>query len=638
MPIQLPSWSQTKTTSKQGFDKVYNLVDKLGPPINKLSNKIGSEAFWPTTLDKESDKAARILRSFCKDGFYVEEPDDHVSSAGQPKGKVRVVKKIPSQVIRKAKGLAIFTTMRTGLWVSGAGGSGILVGRTANGDWSPPSGIMLHTAGLGFLVGVDIYDCVVVINTDKAMEAFTKIRCTLGGEVSAVAGPVGAGAVLETEVHKRQAPVWTYLKSRGFYAGVQVDGTIIIERTDENERFYGERIKVADILAGKARHPPYEIRTLMATIKAAQGDQVDDGALPSAEPTPGDMELEKPEEPSNFGLPAEDDPDPFGVRALEAVGMEIREAGTRSRPSLDAFQYKPAPSSPIYNTFRRHSLDSASRRNSKRDSTRSIASIDRGTQTDTITASTKVESPTNQNPLEEKTKKSEEEESEARIDGLGISSVAQQMPQSTPVMEQAAPQPVISRARLVTIPKRIPPALPPRSPYRQSPRVINPEPSPPPVPSIPSENQPTDKAIDPRFPSADASQFADVSLERIQDHQTPHQDLVQDFDNIRLSAPSPPTSSLKSPGLDSVSASGSEYSRSRSTPAQTPGLETDTDGMVHTPITMEDQEATPVKASADHDVQIGGTGMQREGSQTSEKKDDVFHSVPGTPVDGAGRL
>ncbi|KAL8936694.1 MAG: hypothetical protein Q9216_004804 [Gyalolechia sp. 2 TL-2023] len=639
MPIQMPSWSQTKTTSKQGFDKVYNLVDKLGPPINKLSNKVGSEAFWPTTLDKESDKAARILRSFCKDGFYVEEPDDNVPRDGQPKGKVRVVKKIPSQVIQRAKGLAIFTTMRTGLWVSGAGGSGILVGRTANGDWSPPSGIMLHTAGLGFLVGVDIYDCVVVINTDKAMEAFTKIRCTLGGEVSAVAGPVGAGAVLETEVHKRQAPVWTYLKSRGFYAGVQVDGTIIIERTDENERFYGERIKVADILAGKARHPPFEIRTLMSTIKAAQGDEVDENYLPSAEPTPGDMELEKSDESSNFGLPAEDDPDPFGVRALEASGMEIREAGTRSRPSLDAFQYKPAPTSPIFNTFQRHSLDSTSRRNSKRDSTRSIASIDRGTQTSTVTGSAKVESPISQSRLEERIEKPEEEEEEARADGLGISNMTQSTPQSMPVMEQAAPQPVISRARLVTIPKRIPPALPPRSPYRQSPHFVNAESPPPPVPSIPSESQQIDKATDRRSPSPQFSQFADVSLkDGIHDDRSAHPELPQDLDNIHLSAPSPPTSPLKSPGLDSASVSGSDYSRSHSTPAQTPGLETDTDGMVHTPITMDDQEATPVKASADRDVQTGGIGMKREESQSSERKGDVFHSVPGTPVESPGQL
>ena len=58
-------WGKTKTGGKAGFDKIYGWVDKLGAPINKLSNKLGSEAFWPTTLDIESDKAARILKSFC---------------------------------------------------------------------------------------------------------------------------------------------------------------------------------------------------------------------------------------------------------------------------------------------------------------------------------------------------------------------------------------------------------------------------------------------------------------------------------------------------------------------------------------------------------------------------------------------
>jgi len=149
------------------------------------------------------------------DGFYAEEEQQPLDG---PKQKQRVVKKIPAKVIQNAKGLAIFTTMRTGLWMSGAGGSGILVGRLPDGSWSPPSGILLHTAGLGFLVGVDIYDCVVVINTEEALRGFTKIRCTLGSEISVAAGPVGAGGILDTEIHKRQAPVFTYLKSRGFYA------------------------------------------------------------------------------------------------------------------------------------------------------------------------------------------------------------------------------------------------------------------------------------------------------------------------------------------------------------------------------------------------------------------------------------
>jgi hypothetical protein len=58
-------WLKTKTGSKKGFDALYGLVDKLGSPVNRLSNKLGSEAFWPTSLDKECDKAARILQSFC---------------------------------------------------------------------------------------------------------------------------------------------------------------------------------------------------------------------------------------------------------------------------------------------------------------------------------------------------------------------------------------------------------------------------------------------------------------------------------------------------------------------------------------------------------------------------------------------
>lgn len=195
-------------------------------------------------------------------------------AANVPKGKQRVLKKIPPDVIRNAKGLAIFTTMRTGLYVSGASGSGVLLARQPDGAWSPPSGILLHTAGVGFLVGVDVYDCVVVINTQAALDAFARVRCTVGAEVAAAAGPVGVGGLVESEVHRRRAPVFTYIKSRGFYAGVQLDGTIVVERTDENERFYGERIGVAEILAGGAKSPPVQaVRPLWDAVRAAEGRQ-----------------------------------------------------------------------------------------------------------------------------------------------------------------------------------------------------------------------------------------------------------------------------------------------------------------------------------------------------------------------------
>ena len=106
------------------------------------------------------------------------------------------------------------------------------------------------------------------------------------------------GVVGESEMHKRRAPIWTYLKSRGFYAGVQVDGTIIIERNDENEVFYGERIGARDILAGKARNPPKaQYQMLIDTIRAAQGDDVDESLLPKAGIAPSDFEIEGTTQP-----------------------------------------------------------------------------------------------------------------------------------------------------------------------------------------------------------------------------------------------------------------------------------------------------------------------------------------------------
>jgi lipid-binding SYLF domain-containing protein len=304
-------WEKTKGYSstayekglKPGFNKAYAVVDKLGAPVNRLSNKVGSEAFWPTTLDKESEKAARILRGFCKDGFYdqIEENElkkletRNTTSVGVPKGKQRVIKKIPASVIRKAVGLAIFTTMRTGWVFGGSGGAGVMVARhRETGEWSAPSGIQTQNLSIGFLIGVDIYDTVLVINSYEALGAFTRFRTTLGTEVGVSAGPVGMGGALDSELTKRQAPIWSYVKSRGLYAGVALEGNVVIERTDENKKFYGEEVSVTDIFNGKLQMPPVEqYQVLLDTLRAAQGDEVDDSLLPDA-PAPSDMELMGP--------------------------------------------------------------------------------------------------------------------------------------------------------------------------------------------------------------------------------------------------------------------------------------------------------------------------------------------------------
>jgi lipid-binding SYLF domain-containing protein len=470
-----------------------------------------------------------VKRTYCgvsvsdrttEDGYYQEE--DRPPVEGVPKGKQRVLKKIPTKVIKNAKGLCIFTTMRSGLWVSGSGGAGVLVARKPDGTWSPPSGIMMHTVGVGFLVGVDIYDCVIVINSDKALEAFQSIRCTLGGEISAVAGPAGVGGILDTELHKRQSPLFTYIKSRGFYAGLQLDGTIVIERTDENERFYGERIGVKDILAGKVRHAPYEIRRLMETLKAAQGDTDVDEALIPDEAPPADYEITAPDDKA-FGIPLKEDPDPFGVLALQDAGFEIKEAGTHKRPTSEQFEFKPSPTSPIYTTFRR-SMDNrssiaASRRSSWRTST--ISSVleprapsimmDMSTQTDDLPPPPKKTPPTlpprqsvartptppiievPETKVEVVEPPAEKTEAEKILERAIAESQGLNPPNDSEALDEvdldddedddeedleeepvvihevhqaAAPQ-VVTRARVVQVAKPIPPQLPVRNPHRE---------------------------------------------------------------------------------------------------------------------------------------------------------------------------
>lgn len=129
---------------------------------------------------------------------------------------------------------------------------------------------------------------------------------------------------------------------------------------------------------------------LMETVKAAEGRTDVDNVMMSEladEPAPADIELQSPTTAAGpiFGIPEPDDPDPFGVLALEQAGLEIREAGTKSRPASTQFEYNPSPTSPIYSKFHRRSMDTLATKSNRESymSTRSTlrTSTDRATQT-----------------------------------------------------------------------------------------------------------------------------------------------------------------------------------------------------------------------------------------------------------------
>src|SRR5213594_764062 len=160
---------------------------------------------------------------------------------------------IPRDVLRHSKGLAIMTVVKAGFIFSGKGGQGVVVARTDYG-WSGPSFIATGGAGWGLQIGAQVTDFVIVLNSDRAVSAFSRGgNVTIGGDVSAAAGPVGRtaeGAVTPA------AAVYTYSKSKGLFAGVSLEGAVIGRQRDSNFRYYGRPVRADEILSGITPPPP----------------------------------------------------------------------------------------------------------------------------------------------------------------------------------------------------------------------------------------------------------------------------------------------------------------------------------------------------------------------------------------------
>ncbi len=169
---------------------------------------------------------------------------------------------IPDAVLRDARGLAILTVTKAGFIGSIRGGTGIVVARTADG-WSGPSAIGTGGIGAGLQAGVQVTEFVIVLNTQEAVNAFSKPgNVTLGADLSAAIGPVGRTAEASVAL---QAAMYTYSVSQGLFAGVSLEGAVIATRNEANTEYYGVPVSPKDILEGKVK-PPAGAQKLLAVL------------------------------------------------------------------------------------------------------------------------------------------------------------------------------------------------------------------------------------------------------------------------------------------------------------------------------------------------------------------------------------
>ncbi|KAJ2538744.1 hypothetical protein EV175_006423, partial [Coemansia sp. RSA 1933] len=125
-----------------------------------------------------------------------------------------------------------------------------------DGNWSAPAAIGLAGAGVGGQIGAELTDFVMILTTDSAVKAFSHGgNVTLGANLGVAAGPWGRSAEASGAV-RNLAPVLSYSRSKGLFAGVSLEGSAIIGRKDANEKLYGRKLTAEQLLRGEQPPPP----------------------------------------------------------------------------------------------------------------------------------------------------------------------------------------------------------------------------------------------------------------------------------------------------------------------------------------------------------------------------------------------
>jgi SH3 domain-containing YSC84-like protein 1 len=189
----------------------------------------------PEDVDTTCTKASSILEHFIKGTNNLDQ------------------KLIPTTVLKQACGIAIITMVKAGFLWSGRAGSGLVIKRLDDGTWSAPSCICVFGVGIGAQFGAQITDVVFVLNTKKAVEAFTNGNFTLGGNISIAAGPTGRSTEANIALVKT-ASIYSYSKSKGLFAGLTFEGTLILTRKNDNMKTYHDAT-ATEILSGKVPPP-----------------------------------------------------------------------------------------------------------------------------------------------------------------------------------------------------------------------------------------------------------------------------------------------------------------------------------------------------------------------------------------------
>jgi lipid-binding SYLF domain-containing protein len=154
----------------------------------------------------------------------------------------------------EAYGIAVLPKVVKAAWVIGGRlGKGVLLVRGDRGEWGNPCFIRIAGGSVGWQIGIQSADIILVFKRKKSIESITEGKITLGADAAVAAGPLGRRAEVSTDI-EFEAEIYSYSKSRGIFAGVSVEGSAIQIDEEANANFYdADYLSAHDILFGGKR-------------------------------------------------------------------------------------------------------------------------------------------------------------------------------------------------------------------------------------------------------------------------------------------------------------------------------------------------------------------------------------------------
>lgn len=175
----------------------------------------------------------------------------------------------PRDILEKAKCVIVIPGVKkAAIGIGARFGYGAAVCRTDNGagPWSPPLMVSLKGGSLGFQIGGQSSDFVLLVMNQKGVDNLLKSQFTLGADASIAAGPVGRNAEAGTDLRMR-AEILSYSRSRGIFAGISLEGASLRQDTGANQALYGAFVHPRAILLESGQSIPPEARGLLDAIE-----------------------------------------------------------------------------------------------------------------------------------------------------------------------------------------------------------------------------------------------------------------------------------------------------------------------------------------------------------------------------------